>query len=108
MLGVAGITGIYVTVNAAYLTSLGFEGAAQTRTPAADVLEFGCGPWGGRAISLLVMLSALGAINGMILTASRIYAVWGTDYPAVAWLGDWNRRNTAPVAAIAVGLKVWL
>ena len=33
------------------------------------------------------MLSALGAINGMILTGTRIYAVWGADYPALAWLG---------------------
>ena len=45
-------------------------------TPAADVVELAIGPLGGRAISLLVMLSALGAINGMVLTASRIYAVW--------------------------------
>jgi amino acid transporter len=47
------------------------------------------------------MLSALGAINGMILTASRIYAVWGADYPALAWLGAWNRRAAAPLTAIA-------
>jgi amino acid transporter len=48
------------------------------------------------------MLSALGAINGMILTGTRIYAVWGTDYPALAWLGAWNRRSGAPIAAILV------
>ncbi len=71
-------------------------------TPAADVVELVIGPLGGRAISLLVMLSALGAINGMVLTASRIYAVWGADYPALAWLGGWNRRTAAPVAAITL------
>jgi amino acid transporter len=102
MLGIAGITLIYFAVNAAYLTALGFDGARHTLTPAADVLEQACGPWGGRAISLLVMLSALGAINGMILTGSRIYAVWGADYPALAWLGAWNRRTAAPIAAIAL------
>jgi amino acid transporter len=48
------------------------------------------------------MLSALGAINGMILTGTRIYAVWGSDYPTLAWLGTWNRRTGAPVAAIAL------
>jgi basic amino acid/polyamine antiporter, APA family len=102
MLGIAGITLIYLAVNGAYLAALGFEGARVTQTPAADVLEQACGPWGGQAISLLVMLSALGAINGMILTGSRIYAVWGADYPALAWLGAWNRRAVAPVAAIAL------
>ncbi len=102
VLGIAGVAVVYVTVNAAYLAALGFDGAAQTKTPATDVLELVCGPWGGRAISLLVMLSALGAINGMVLTAPRIYAMWGADYPALAWLGGWNRRTAAPLAAIAV------
>ena len=102
MLGIAGITLIYLAVNATYLAVLGFDGARQTPTPAADVMEHAVGPWGGRAISVLVMLSALGAINGMILTGSRIYATWGADYPALAWLGEWNRRAAAPVAAIAL------
>jgi amino acid transporter len=101
LLGVAGITLIYLSVNAAYLSALGFNGVRATQTPAADVMEQTVGALGGRAISLLVMLSALGAINGMILTGTRVYATWGADYPALAWLGHWNRRAVAPVAAIA-------
>lgn len=102
VLGIAGITLIYVAVNATYLGVLGFDAARHAATPATDVVELACGPWGGRAISLLVMLSALGAINGMVLTGTRIYAVWGADYPALSWLGAWNRRIVAPVAAIAL------
>jgi amino acid transporter len=102
LLGLACITLIYLAVNATYLAVLGYDDARITPTPAADVLERAFGPWGGRAISVLVVLSALGAINGMILTASRIYAVWGADYPALSWLGTWNRRVAAPFAAIAV------
>ena len=86
----------------AIYSALGFENVRRSITPAADVIERAIGPWGGRAISLLVMLSAFGAINGMILTGSRIYAVWGADYPALAWLGAWNRRSAAPLASIAV------
>jgi basic amino acid/polyamine antiporter, APA family len=100
--GIVGITIIYLAVNAAYIAALGFEQAATTSTPAADVLEHAVGAWGSRAISVLVMLSALGAINGMILTGTRIYAVWGADYPALSWLGAWNRGSAAPVAAILV------
>jgi APA family basic amino acid/polyamine antiporter len=102
MLGIAGITLIYLAVNAAYLNAIGFEAARNTSTPAADVVTHVLGPWGGRAISLLIMLSALGAINGMILTGTRIYAVWGADYPALAWLSSWNRRTAAPIAAIVL------
>jgi APA family basic amino acid/polyamine antiporter len=100
VLGIVGITFIYLAVNATYLHVLGFDGARQAATPAADVMQQVAGAWGSRAISLLVMLSALGAINGMVLTASRIYAVWGADYPALAWLGAWNRRSVAPIASI--------
>lgn len=102
VLGLVAIAVIYLAVNATYLAVLGFEAAGQTQTPAADVMEHAVGAWGGRAISLLVMLSALSAINGMILTGSRVYATWGADYPALAWLGEWNRRSAAPLMAIAV------
>jgi amino acid transporter len=102
VLGIAGITLIYLAVNAAYLRALGFDQIRSGATPAADVLEQAIGPVGGRVISILVMLSALGAINGMILTASRIYAVWGADYGALRWLGSWSRRTHSPIAAIAL------
>jgi basic amino acid/polyamine antiporter, APA family len=102
MFGLVAIAVIYLAVNATYLAVLGFEGTGQTQTPAADVMEHAVGAWGGRAISLLVMLSALSAINGMILTGSRVYATWGADYPALSWLGEWNRRCAAPLMAIAV------
>jgi amino acid transporter len=91
-----------LAINATYLIVLGFDTAQRTPTPATDVMEYAVGPWGGTAISLLVIISALGAINGMILTGTRIYATWGADYPALAWLGGWNRRLAAPTAAIAL------
>ncbi len=109
LLGIAGITAVYLAINATYVIVLGFDAVQQTTTPAADVMEYAVGPWGGRAISLLVMISALGAINGMILTGTRIYAAWGADYPAFAWLGEWNRRLAAPTAAIALQAVIaWL
>ena len=108
VLGIACVTLVYLAVNASYLAALGFDGARQTATPAADVLQQAVGPWGDRAISLLVMISALGAINGMILTGTRVYATWGADYPALAWLGAWNRRAAAPIAAIVTQAAIAL
>jgi amino acid transporter len=112
VLGIVGVTVIYLAVTTAYLFALGLEDAQKTTTPAADVVELVLGDWGGRAISLLVMLSALGAINGMILTGTRVYATLGSDYPRLAWLGTWTRlgistqRDAAPVAAIAAQAAV--
>jgi amino acid transporter len=99
--GIMGITAVYLAVNAAYLAVLGFDAARQTRTPAADVLELAVGSWGAKGISVLVMVSALGAINGMILAGSRVYATVGEDHRVFAWLGKWNRKLAAPVTAIA-------
>lgn len=101
-IGIGGVTLIYLAVNAAYLGVLGFDAARQSAAPAADVLQRAVGTWGGKAVSVLVMISALGAINGMILTGSRIYATLGSDFQSFAWLGTWSNRVTAPIAAIGV------
>jgi amino acid transporter len=98
--GIAGITLIYLMVNVTYIYVLDFDLARHTATPAADVIDRVFGPWGTSAVGKLIMLSALGAINGMILTGTRVYAVWAADYAALNWLATWNRRRVAPVAAI--------
>jgi amino acid transporter len=105
--GILGITVVYLAVNGAYLAALGFDAARLTGTPAADVLRLTVGAWGARLISLLVMVSALGAINGMILAHSRIYATLAEDHRVFAWLGTWSRRR-APVAAIVTQAVVAL
>jgi amino acid transporter len=99
-LGVGLITTIYLLVIISYLLVLGFEGARQTPTPASDVLEGVVGPWGGKAICVLVMISALGAINGLILTGSRIYASLGADHRVFSWLGHWNQRRGSPIISL--------
>jgi amino acid transporter len=98
--GIAAITAVYLAVNASYLAVLGFEAARVAATPATDVMLAAVGPWGAKAVSLLVMVSALGAINGMIFAGSRVYAVVGEDHRAFALLGRWNRKTAVPVAAI--------
>jgi amino acid transporter len=100
--GIAIVTAIYLAVNAAYLAGLGFEAARRSPTPAADLLGRAFGDWGSRSISVLVMISALGAINGMILTGSRVYATLGADHPLFAWLAGRSKTSAAPVAALAV------
>ncbi|HNR99368.1 MAG TPA: amino acid permease [Planctomycetota bacterium] len=108
ILGIGGIALIYLLVNAAYLWVLGFEGARATATPAADVLDRAAGSWGAAAISALVMVSALGAINGMILTGARVYSTVGEDHRIFKRLGARHPRTGAPVAAIVAQALVAL
>jgi amino acid transporter len=100
ILGVAGVTVIYVLVNAAYLRGLGFAGAQQSRAVAADVLARPLGEWGVKAMCLLVMVSALGSVNGLIFSGSRVYSKLGADHVLFSWLGRWDARRGVPVGAL--------
>ena len=100
ILGIAAITVIYLAVVSAYVAVLGFDAARATQTPASDLLDRAVGRWGGKLASGLVMLSALGAINGMILTGARVYAVVGEDYRGLSWLGRWRPDAGAPITAL--------
>src|SRR5262249_15835518 len=68
ILGTLIITVVYLAVNVAYLRVLGFEDMRKSFTVAADVGAKTLGGNGDLAISVLVMVSALGAINGLIFT----------------------------------------
>lgn len=108
LLGTAAITLLYLLLNAAFLWGLGFEQARQSSAIASDLLKHrlgawggqALGDWGGRAIAMLVMVSALGAINGMLFSGARVYASLGADHPVFAWLGRVHRRTQAPWGAL--------
>jgi amino acid transporter len=100
LLGTAAITLIYVLINAAFLWGLGFERASRSQAIAADLLALPLGEGGKRAMSILVMISALGAINGMLLSGSRVYATMGADHAVFAWLGRSYGRMRTPWAAL--------
>jgi amino acid transporter len=100
LLGTGAITVIYLLVNAAYLAGLGFARARSSEAIAAEVLESALGGWGGKAMSVLVMVSALGALNGTILTGSRLYSELGVDHPALTLLRRWNRGRGSPVGSL--------
>ncbi|HEY7424936.1 MAG TPA: amino acid permease [Gemmataceae bacterium] len=106
ILGTAAITLIYLLLNAAFLWGLGFEQARQSHAIAADLLARPLGDWGKRIMSVLVMISALGAINGMLFSGSRVYASLGVDHPVFAWLGRSHART--PWVALLIQAAVSL
>ena len=101
LLGTLGITVIYLAVNFAYILGLGFDEARKFRpTIAADVLKNAFGDTGGRLISIIVMTSALGAMNGLIYTGSRVYLSLGKEHRVFAFLGYWNATLKAPLLSL--------
>jgi amino acid transporter len=55
---------------------------------------------------VLVMLSSLGAINGMLCTNARIFAEFGKDHSLFAPLSRWSQRFGTPLLALVVQLVV--
>lgn len=102
VIGTVAVTLIYILVNLAFLRALGFEGIARSEALAADAMTRGWGRGGSTFISALICASALGAINGMLLTGGRIYYALGQDHRLFAWLGHWNPRLGTPVRSLIV------
>ncbi len=102
ILGTTAVTGIYLLVNAAYLVGLGFPTLQTTEAGAADILTRTLGPVGGRVMSVLVLVTVLGALNGTIFTGARIFSEMGADHRLFAPLGWWSERWQSPVWSLAV------
>jgi amino acid transporter len=100
ILGILIITVLYLLVNAAYINGLGYRSAQGSQQIAADVLNHAFGKGGVTVMCLLVMTSALGAINGLIFTGARVYSTIGKDYPLLSWMSGWDRKHGAPVPAL--------
>jgi APA family basic amino acid/polyamine antiporter len=101
LIGTLGITVIYLLVNFAYIFGIGFEAARGFRfTLAADVLTKAFGTFGGKLISVIVMISALGAMNGLIFTGSRVYLSLGKEHRVFGILGYWNKTLKAPLFSL--------
>jgi APA family basic amino acid/polyamine antiporter len=108
LLGTATVTLIYVAVNAAFLHALGVDGVARSQAVAADVLSLRLGSYGSQAISVLVVISCLGAVNGMLLTGSRVFYALGTHHATFRWLGAWNERTGVPLRSLVLQVLVTL
>jgi APA family basic amino acid/polyamine antiporter len=95
-------------VNGAFLHALGINGVARSKAVAADVLSLRLGAYGSRAISLLVVISCLGAINGMLFTGARVFYALGTHHPMFRWLGSWNAATNVPLRSLVLQTLVTL
>lgn len=100
--GTLSVTVLYVLVNGAFLYVLGYEGVATSAAVATDSVSVQLPRFGGSLISALVCISALGAVNGLILTGARISYAVGADHRLFRYLGKWSSETGTPVRALAI------
>jgi len=98
--GIGIITVTYLLMNLAYVRGLGLEEMGRSEVVAADLMRRILGERGAQFISLLIIVSALGAINACIFTGARTNYALGQDYSMFGFLGKWQERSNSPTNAL--------
>jgi APA family basic amino acid/polyamine antiporter len=98
--GTVGVTVLYVLVNAGFLHALGYTKMASSEAIAVDTVATVLPDVASRAVSVLICISALGAVNGLVFTGARISYAMGDEHAAFRALGRWHGRLGTPVWAL--------
>jgi APA family basic amino acid/polyamine antiporter len=102
VLGTLIVTACYVGLNVVYLTVLPIERVISSTRVAADTFEVLIGPIGGSLVSALVMFSAFGALNGIVLAGPRVYYQMAQDGLLFPWAAAVHPLFRTPARAIAL------
>lgn len=102
IIGTTLVTVVYIAVNAAYLLVLPFAAVVSSQRIAADFAAAALGTRAGGAISVLVMVSALGGMTGIILAGPRVYLAMAGDGLLFRWVGAVHPVHRTPHVAIVL------
>lgn len=97
---------IYVFANIGYFAALGIDGVASSQRVASDAATSVLGPWAGRALAVVILISIFSASNGLALTLPRLFFAMAQDRMFFSRLAEVHPRFGTPAAAIA-GTALW-
>jgi APA family basic amino acid/polyamine antiporter len=106
IIGSVAVTACYIALNAAYLYLLPLDRVVRSTRVAADAAEVMAGASAAAGISALVILSASGVLNGVILAGPRTYFAMAQEGLAFRWLGAVHPRRHTPHRALVLQ-AVW-
>ncbi|MGE0864080.1 MAG: APC family permease [Vicinamibacterales bacterium] len=106
MIGVVVVTACYIGLNAVYLRVLSIDKVIASSRVAADTFDVLMGTGGASVISALVMFSAFGALNGIVLVGPRVYYQMSQDGLWFKWAGHLHPGYQTPGRAILLQ-AVW-
>jgi len=104
--GVTAIIGVYLLTNLAYFSVLSAGEVASSDRVAADMLGRIAGPHGAAAVSIAAMISIFAALNGSILSGSRVPYAMARDGYFFRHIGRVHPDFRTPSASIVL-LGIW-
>ncbi|GCD11418.1 amino acid permease [Clostridium tagluense] len=105
--GLLFVMAAYILINMAYLFVLPASALAATKTPATDVATLLFGAAGGKVITVGILVSIFGTLNGNILTGMRVpYALaLENKLPGSKWLSKLTPKTSTPInSGILIGV----
>jgi APA family basic amino acid/polyamine antiporter len=96
------VTLCYLGLNAAYLHVLPVDEVIRSQRVATDVATVLLGPPGAAAVSALVVVSAVGALGGIILAGPRVYFAMARDGLFFRAVGALHPRFETPHRALVL------
>jgi APA family basic amino acid/polyamine antiporter len=106
VIGIAIVTLCYLGLNAAYVSVLPLDQVIHSQRVAADVATAVAGPRGAAVVSVVIIVSAIGALGGVILAGPRVYFAMARDGLLFRWIGKLHPRFQTPHIAIILQ-AVW-
>lgn len=113
VLAVAGVAAVYLLANVAYLRLLPIAELAAAEEPVSTALARAIGPVAGKVAAACILCSALGILNGLMLSTPRIYYAMALDGLMPKPFAVVHPRFRTPIVAIlaqgliAAGLCFW-
>jgi basic amino acid/polyamine antiporter, APA family len=104
--GVTAIIGVYLLTNLAYFSVLNAGEVAASDRVASDMMRHIAGPSGAAVVSVAAMISIFAALNGSILSGSRVPYAMARDGYFFRHIGQVNPVFRTPSASILL-LGVW-
>ncbi len=105
-IGMTVVSVLYISANVAYLKVMSLSQIAASERVGAELATQTMGPIGAAFVSVAVLLSIVGAVNGCILTAARLPFAQARDGLFFAPFGRVHPRFQTPAFAILCG-GIW-
>ncbi len=97
---------VYIAINLAYLWVLPADQIAQYANPASAVAQVIFGDMGGKVVTVGILISVFGCINGYLLTGPRVLYTLGQQksVPGYKAIGALNKNDVPANATLIMGV----